>query len=115
MSTGVHSRIIGHNMSEESGMQEFADWLKPVVPEVKVQHVRAGIMYWVPKEDRRLQAPHHQSGLSRLPGRYPRTSAMPSVRNGTYNTHGPIIATIGAATTPTTSDVHATHLGAAPD
>jgi NIF3 (NGG1p interacting factor 3) protein len=41
--------ILGHNMSEESGMQEMADWLKPIVPEVKVQHVRAGIVYWVPK------------------------------------------------------------------
>jgi len=41
--------IIGHNMSEESGMQEMADWLRPIVPEVKVQHVRAGIVYWVPK------------------------------------------------------------------
>jgi putative NIF3 family GTP cyclohydrolase 1 type 2 len=39
--------IIGHNMSEESGMQEMADWLRPIVPEVKVQHVRAGIVYWV--------------------------------------------------------------------
>ena len=33
--------ILGHNMSEESGMQEMADWLRPIVPEVKVQHVRA--------------------------------------------------------------------------
>ena len=41
--------IIGHNMSEEYGMQEMADWLRPVVPEVKVQHVRAGNVYWVPK------------------------------------------------------------------
>lgn len=41
--------IIGHNMSEESGMQEMADWLRPIVPEVKVKHVRAGIVYWVPK------------------------------------------------------------------
>ena len=41
--------VIGHNMSEESGMQEMADWLRPIVPEVRVQHVRAGIMYWVPK------------------------------------------------------------------
>jgi putative NIF3 family GTP cyclohydrolase 1 type 2 len=40
--------IIGHNMSEESGMQEFADWLRPIVPEVKVKHVRAGTVYWVP-------------------------------------------------------------------
>jgi putative NIF3 family GTP cyclohydrolase 1 type 2 len=41
--------ILGHNMSEESGMQEMADWLRPIVPEVKVQHVRAGMVYWVPK------------------------------------------------------------------
>ena len=41
--------IIGHNTSEESGMQEFADWLRPIVPEVKVKHVRAGNVYWVPK------------------------------------------------------------------
>jgi putative NIF3 family GTP cyclohydrolase 1 type 2 len=40
--------VLGHNMSEESGMQEMADWLKPIVPEVKVQHVRAGVVYWVP-------------------------------------------------------------------
>ena len=40
--------ILGHNMSEESGMQEFADWLRPIVPEVKVRHVRAGTVYWVP-------------------------------------------------------------------
>lgn len=40
--------ILGHNMSEESGMQEFADWLRPIIPEVKVQHIRAGIVYWAP-------------------------------------------------------------------
>jgi putative NIF3 family GTP cyclohydrolase 1 type 2 len=40
--------VIGHNMSEESGMQEMADWLRPIVPEVKVEHVRAGVVYWVP-------------------------------------------------------------------
>jgi hypothetical protein len=34
---------------EESGMQEMADWLRPIVPEVKVHHVRAGTVYWVPK------------------------------------------------------------------
>ena len=44
--------IIGHNMSEESGMQEMADWIKPIVPEVKVQHVRAGVVYWVPSRSR---------------------------------------------------------------
>ena len=41
--------ILGHNMSEESGMQEMADWLRPIVPEIKVAHVRAGHAYWVPK------------------------------------------------------------------
>jgi putative NIF3 family GTP cyclohydrolase 1 type 2 len=41
--------LLGHNMSEESGMQEMADWLRPIVREVEVQHVRAGIMYWVPR------------------------------------------------------------------
>ena len=41
--------ILGHNMSEESGMQEMADWLRPIVPEVKVLHVRAGTVYWAPK------------------------------------------------------------------
>jgi putative NIF3 family GTP cyclohydrolase 1 type 2 len=40
--------IIGHNMSEESGMQEMAQWLRPIVPEVKIEHVRAGVVYWVP-------------------------------------------------------------------
>jgi len=40
--------VLGHNMSEESGMQEMADWLRPIVPEVKVQHVRAGVVYWAP-------------------------------------------------------------------
>lgn len=41
--------VIGHNMSEESGMQEMAEWLRPIVPEVRVHHVRAGDMYWAPK------------------------------------------------------------------
>ena len=41
--------VIGHAISEESGMQELADWLRPIVPEVKVQHVRAGTVYWVPR------------------------------------------------------------------
>ena len=38
--------VIGHNLSEESGMQEMADWLRPLVPEVPVEHVRAGAVYW---------------------------------------------------------------------
>jgi putative NIF3 family GTP cyclohydrolase 1 type 2 len=40
--------MLGHNMSEESGMQEMAEWLRPIVPELKVLHVRAGVVYWVP-------------------------------------------------------------------
>ena len=36
--------LLGHNMSEESGHQGMADWLRPIVPEVKVQHVRSGIV-----------------------------------------------------------------------
>lgn len=40
--------VIGHNLSEESGMQEMADWLRPLVPEVEVAHVRAGDTYWTP-------------------------------------------------------------------
>ena len=40
--------VIGHNLSEESGMQEMGAWLRPIVPEVAVQHVRSGRMYWTP-------------------------------------------------------------------
>ena len=29
-------------------MQEMAAWLRPIVPEVTVEHVRAGVVYWVP-------------------------------------------------------------------
>ncbi len=41
--------MLGHHMSEESGMEEMADWLRPIVPELVVHHVRSGIVYWVPK------------------------------------------------------------------
>ena len=40
--------MLGHQMSEDSGMQEMADWLRPIVPEVTVRHVRAGTVYWAP-------------------------------------------------------------------
>ena len=33
--------VIGHHRSEQSGMQGLAEWLRPIVPDVKVQHVRA--------------------------------------------------------------------------
>jgi hypothetical protein len=29
-------------------MEEMADWLRPIVPEVRVEHVRAGVVYWAP-------------------------------------------------------------------
>jgi putative NIF3 family GTP cyclohydrolase 1 type 2 len=41
--------VLGHHMSEESGMQEMAEWLRPIIPELNVQHIRAGNVYWVPK------------------------------------------------------------------
>jgi putative NIF3 family GTP cyclohydrolase 1 type 2 len=41
--------MLGHHMSEESGMEEMAWWLRPIVPELPVHHVRSGIVYWVPE------------------------------------------------------------------
>jgi putative NIF3 family GTP cyclohydrolase 1 type 2 len=41
--------MLGHAVSEESGMQEMADWIKGFVPEVSVQLVRAGEPFWAPK------------------------------------------------------------------
>jgi hypothetical protein len=29
-------------------MEEMAVWLRPIVPELAVQHVRSGIVYWAP-------------------------------------------------------------------
>ena len=41
--------IIGHNMSEESGMQEMAEWLRPIGPEVKVPPAGGGPRLWGPE------------------------------------------------------------------
>jgi putative NIF3 family GTP cyclohydrolase 1 type 2 len=41
--------VLGHAISEESGMLEMADWIRGFVPEVPVRLVRAGEPYWVPR------------------------------------------------------------------
>lgn len=41
--------MLGHNVSEEQGMLEMAQWIKTFTPEVPVQLVRTGEPYWVPK------------------------------------------------------------------
>ena len=38
--------MLGHAISEESGMLEMAEWIKSFVPEVPVQLVRAGEPFW---------------------------------------------------------------------
>jgi len=41
--------MLGHNVSEEQGMLEMAQWIKGFVSEVPVQLVRSGEPFWVPK------------------------------------------------------------------
>lgn len=41
--------MLGHNVSEEQGMLEMAEWIKSFMPEVPVQLVRSGEPFWVPK------------------------------------------------------------------
>ncbi len=41
--------MLGHNISEEQGMQEMAQWIKAFVPEVPVQLVRSNEPFWAPK------------------------------------------------------------------
>lgn len=41
--------MLGHNVSEESGMLEMAQWIKSITPEVPVQLVRTGEPFWAPK------------------------------------------------------------------
>ena len=41
--------MLGHNVSEEQGMLEMAQWIKSFTPEVPVQLVRSGEPFWVPK------------------------------------------------------------------
>ena len=35
----------------KAGMDEFAAWLRPVVPEVPVKFIPAGDAFWIPKID----------------------------------------------------------------
>jgi putative NIF3 family GTP cyclohydrolase 1 type 2 len=40
--------MLGHAVSEEAGMQEMAEWIRGLVPEVPVQLVQAGEPFWTP-------------------------------------------------------------------
>jgi hypothetical protein len=40
--------ILGHDMSEEDGMEECARWLKTFITEVPVEFVSAGEAFWSP-------------------------------------------------------------------
>jgi len=41
--------ILGHNISEEPGMQDVADWLRTFIKDVPVQFIRSGEPYWSPR------------------------------------------------------------------
>ena len=41
--------MLGHNVSEEQGMLEMADWIKAFTPEIPVQLVRSNEPFWAPK------------------------------------------------------------------
>ncbi|MCM3878668.1 MAG: Nif3-like dinuclear metal center hexameric protein [Vicinamibacterales bacterium] len=41
--------MLGHAISEESGMLEMAQWIEGFVPEVPVQLVKAGEPFWAPE------------------------------------------------------------------
>jgi putative NIF3 family GTP cyclohydrolase 1 type 2 len=41
--------MLGHNVSEEQGMLEMAQWVKSFTPEVPVQLIRSGEPFWAPK------------------------------------------------------------------
>jgi putative NIF3 family GTP cyclohydrolase 1 type 2 len=44
--------ILGHEVSEEAGMEDVANWLRTFIPEVPVQFIRSGEPYWSPKPAR---------------------------------------------------------------
>lgn len=44
--------LLGHTVSEEAGMQEMAQWLKAVVPELPVELVAGGEPFWAPAGSR---------------------------------------------------------------
>jgi len=41
--------MLGHNISEEQGMFEMAQWVKSFTPEVPIQLVRSNEPFWAPK------------------------------------------------------------------
>jgi putative NIF3 family GTP cyclohydrolase 1 type 2 len=41
--------ILGHQVSEEPGMEDCANWLRTFITEVPVQWIRAGEPFWSPK------------------------------------------------------------------
>ena len=41
--------MLGHNVSEEAGMLEMAQWIKTLVPELPVQLIKSGEPFWAPK------------------------------------------------------------------
>jgi putative NIF3 family GTP cyclohydrolase 1 type 2 len=41
--------MLGHNVSEEQGMLEMAQWIKTFTPEVPVQLVRSNEPFWAPR------------------------------------------------------------------
>ena len=41
--------MLGHNVSEEAGMLEMAQWIKSVVPELPVRMIESGEPFWAPK------------------------------------------------------------------
>ena len=41
--------ILGHDMSEEGGMEECAKWLKTFITEVPIEFMPAGEAFWTPK------------------------------------------------------------------
>lgn len=41
--------VLGHDMSEEGGMEECARWLKMIVTEVPVEFMSAGEAFWTPR------------------------------------------------------------------
>lgn len=41
--------ILGHEVSEEPGMEDCANWLRTFIPEVPIRFIRAGEPYWSPK------------------------------------------------------------------
>jgi putative NIF3 family GTP cyclohydrolase 1 type 2 len=41
--------MLGHNVSEEPGMLEMAQWIKNLVPDVPVQWIKSGEPFWAPR------------------------------------------------------------------